>query len=189
MTSVSFYKKSFYIHDIKKYNNFHIFFKSSWQKKDKNIAWVFVIFKGKMEKTKFKSKEEGAKEKKWYLIDASSKILGRFASEIVKILRGKHKSDFSPNVDTGDFVVIINAAKIAVTGSKEDKKEYFKHTGAIGGLKRVLYKNMKPEKRLFLAIKGMMPKTKLARHQMKNLRIFVTEEHNIKDKELEKVVI
>lgn len=121
-------------------------------------------------------------EKLWFLLDAEGKNLGRFASEIVNILRGKHKPTFTPNVDTGDGVVIINAEKIAVTGAKEAQKIYRYYTGHVGGLREVPFRRMlerSPTRILELAIKGMMPKTKLARAQMKKLRIFAGTQHNL----------
>lgn len=134
-------------------------------------------------KTKFVTKEEALKNRKCYLFDASGKTLGRFASEISKILRGKHKPDYTPNVDTGDVVIIINAEKIKVTGSKEARKVYRRHTGFIGGLRETPYRVMlkkKPEYIIFHAVKGMMQtKSKLARQQLKKLHIFIGSEHNM----------
>ena len=132
--------------------------------------------------TKFISKEEALKNRKYYILDASEKILGRFACEVAKILRGKHKTDFTPNTDTGDAVIIINAEKIQVTGMKAARKVYREYTGWIGGLKEISYRDMlekKPENIILRAVKKMMPKTKLARHQIKKLKIFVGEKHNL----------
>jgi large subunit ribosomal protein L13 len=132
--------------------------------------------------TKFVSKEEALKNRKHYLFDASGKTLGRFASEIAKVLRGKHKCDFTPNTDTGDGVIVINAGKIVVTGMKEARKVYKSYTGWIGGLKEVPYREMKekkPENIILHAVKGMMPKTKLGKHQIKKLRIFAKDTHNL----------
>lgn len=126
-----------------------------------------------MEKfTKFVSKEIAEKNKNTYVLDASGKILGRFASEIAKILRGKHKPDFTPNIDTGDKVVVINADKIAVTGAKEAQKIYYRYSGYIGGQKKTRYKDALKKNIILHAIKGMMPKTKLAKQQIKKLQIF-----------------
>lgn len=138
-----------------------------------------MIFK---KKTRFVSKEEAEKTRKWYLLDASGKTLGRFASEIAKILRGKHKTDFTPHIDTGDGVVIINVEKICVSGSKEAQKSYHYYTGHIGGLRELTYRNLKeqnPEYILMHAVKGMLPKTKLGRAQIKKLRIFKGDNHNM----------
>ena len=134
------------------------------------------------DKTKFISKEEAQKNKRHFLLDAKGKVLGRFASEIAKILRGKHKADFTPNIDTGDGVIVINADKIQVSGAKEAQKTYIHHTGWIGGLKEISYEDMKrkkPEYIIFHAVKGMMPKTKLAKAQIKNLKVFVNDKHNM----------
>ena len=135
-----------------------------------------------MNKTYFLKKED-IKERKWYVFDASGKILGRFASQISKVLRGKHKPDFTPHIDSGDGVIIINAEKIKVTGFKEARKEYTHYTGWIGGLKRISYRKLQekyPERILLKAIKGMMPtKSKLTRAQLKRLRIVKGEDHNM----------
>ncbi len=130
--------------------------------------------------TKFVSKEEALANRKWYLFDAKGKTLGRLASEIAKVLRGKHKPDFTPNIDTGDGVVVINAAGVFVTGNKEVQKLYRSYTGYIGGLKEVPYEVMiqkKPEYVLWHAIKGMLPKTRLGRKQIKKLHIYKDEKH------------
>lgn len=140
--------------------------------------------KTKMDKkhlTKFVSKEE-AKGGKWYLLDASGKTLGRFASEVAKILRGKHKPDFTPNVDTGDYVIVVNANKIKVSGSKEAQKEYRHYTGYISGMRVTSYSTMlerHPDRIIEYAVKGMVPRNRLGRKQMKKLRIFANEKHNM----------
>lgn len=128
------------------------------------------------------SKEEAYPMKSWILLDANEKILGRFAAEIAKVLRGKHKTTFTPHIDSGDGVVVVNASKIKVTGNKEAQKTYHRYTGHIGGGRKTLYRTMmqkKPTEILRLAVKGMMPKTKLARAQMKRLRIFAEDQHNM----------
>ena len=134
-------------------------------------------------KTKFVSKAEALKTKKYFLFDAKGKTLGRFATEISKILRGKHKPDYTPNIDTGDFVVVINADQIKVTGTKEARKVYRHHTGWVGGLVETPYREMlkkKPEYIIYKAVKGMLPvKSKLARQQLKKLKIFRNEEHKL----------
>ncbi len=130
--------------------------------------------------TQFVSKEEALANRRWYLFDAQGKTLGRLASEIAKVLRGKHKPDFTPNVDTGDGVIVVNAAKVHVTGSKEQQKLYRSYTGYIGGLKEIPYATMKekkPEYILWHAVKGMLPKTRLGRKQIKKLHIYKDEKH------------
>ena len=133
-------------------------------------------------KTPIITREEAIKDKKYYLLDASGKTLGRFASEVANILRGKHKPDFTPNVDTGDAVIVIHAKNIIVSGAKEAQKMYRHHTGFIGGLKEIVYKDLKkkkPEEILTHAIKGMFPKTKLGRQQIKKLFVFADDAHNM----------
>lgn len=133
-------------------------------------------------KTVLFTKEEGANARKWLLLDAKGKTLGRFAAEVAKVLRGKHKPSFTPHVDCGDGVVIINAEKIVVTGSKEAQKIYRYHTGAMSGMREVPYRTMqarKPDYIIWHAVKGMMPKTRLTEAQLKKLRIFAGEEHDM----------
>lgn len=133
-------------------------------------------------KTPFITREEALKDKQYYLLDASGKTLGRFASEVAKILRGKHKTDYTPNVDTGDAVIVINAKNIVVSGAKEAQKMYRHHTGFIGGLKEIVYRDLKkkkPEDILNHAIKGMVPRTKLGRQQVKKLFVFADDSHNM----------
>lgn len=128
------------------------------------------------------SKEEAEPMRGWILLDANGKTLGRFAAEIAKVLRGKHKTTFTPHVDSGDGVVVVNAEKVKVTGNKEAQKEYHRYTGHIGGGRKTTYRAMmqkKPTEILRLAVKGMMPKTKLARAQMKRLRIFAEDNHTL----------
>lgn len=126
--------------------------------------------------------EEALRDRKWFLFDASGKTLGRLASEVAKVLCGKHKVSYTPHVDTGDGVIIVNAKKIAVTGAKEAQKTYLYYTGAIGGQREIPYRVMmdrKPEYILEHAIKGMMPKTRLGAAQLKKLRIFADENHSL----------
>ena len=118
--------------------------------------------------------------KKWYLVDASNKIVGRMATQIAMRLRGKHKPIFTPHADTGDFVVVVNAEKVAFTGKKWDRKIYYRHTGYMGGLKEItagklLEKN--PEEILRLAVKRMLPKNSLGRRQLKKLKIYAGTNH------------
>ena len=128
------------------------------------------------------TKEEAEVGKKWFLLDASGKTLGRFSAEIAKILRGKHKPTFTAHVDAGDGVVIINAAKIKVTGAKAAQKIYRYHTGAMSGMREIPYEVLlarKPDYIIRHAVKGMMPKTRLAEAQMKKLRIFADDQHDL----------
>jgi large subunit ribosomal protein L13 len=120
-------------------------------------------------------------DKKWYVVDASGQTLGRFASEIAKILIGKNKTTFTPGVDAGDYVIVINAEKIEVTGKKESQKMYRRHTGYIGGLKEVVYKDMMakhPDRIITAAVKGMLPKNKLGRHMLSKMKVYAGSEHN-----------
>lgn len=113
----------------------------------------------------------------WYLLDASGKTLGRFCSEVAKILRGKHKPNFTPNIDTGDGVIVINADKIAVTGAKKAQKLYRYYTGHIGGMREIQFRNMKPEYIIKHAVKGMMPKSRLGDQQVRKLRVVAGDQH------------
>lgn len=118
----------------------------------------------------------------WYVLDADGKTLGRLAAEITKILRGKHRPDFTPYVDCGDGVIVINAEKIVVTGSKKARKIYRHYTGWMGGLREVPYETMKARHPTFPvenAVRGMMPKSRLSRHQLKRLRVIAGAEHNM----------
>jgi large subunit ribosomal protein L13 len=126
--------------------------------------------------------KDGEVEHRWIVLDAAGKTLGRFASEVTKVLRGKHKADFTPHVDGGDGVIILNADQIKVTGVKEAQKVYRHYTGFIGGLREIPYRTMlhkHPERIIERAVKGMMPRTKLGRRQLKRLRIFAGKEHNM----------
>ena len=119
-------------------------------------------------------------ERKWYIIDAANKPLGRVATEAAKLLRGKHKPTFTPNMDTGDHVIILNAKDVILTGNKLNQKIYRHHSGYIGGMKEVPAKVMlekNPEKAMTLAIKGMLPHTKLGAAQLKKLRVYAGSEH------------
>lgn len=134
------------------------------------------------QKTPLLTKKESVDSRKWFLLDASGKTLGRFAAEVAKILRGKHRPDYTPYVDCGDGVVIINAEKIQVTGMKHARKIYKSYTGYIGGLREVPFETMiarKPEYVLMHAIKGMMPKTRLGGQQVRKLRVFKGAEHDM----------
>ncbi|HZK10403.1 MAG TPA: 50S ribosomal protein L13 [Clostridia bacterium] len=119
-------------------------------------------------------------EHKWYVVDAEGKTLGRLASEIAKILRGKHKPIYTPHVDTGDYVIVVNAQKVHVTGNKRQDKMYRWHTGYMGGLKERNFQEMitrQPEKVIMHAVKGMLPKNSLGRQMAKKLRVFAGPEH------------
>ena len=119
-------------------------------------------------------------ERKWYVVDATDMTLGRLASEIAKVLRGKNKPVFTPHIDTGDYVIIINAEKVAVTGKKLDQKVYYHHSDYVGGMKETTLKEMmakKPEKVLELAVKGMLPKGPLGRSMIKKLHVYAGPEH------------
>jgi large subunit ribosomal protein L13 len=117
----------------------------------------------------------------WYIVDATDKTLGRLASELASRLRGKHKPEFTPHVDTGDHIVVINAAHIRVTGNKLNDKIYYRHTGYVGNLKSVNLKTLlekSPEQALNFAVKGMLPKNSLGRTMMRKLRVFAGPEHS-----------
>ena len=119
-------------------------------------------------------------ERKWYVVDAEGKILGRLASEIARVLRGKTKPQYTPHVDVGDFVVVVNADRVVVTGRKAEQKVYRRHSGYPGGMKQTSYERMlerRAEEILRKAVYGMMPKTRLARQQMGKLKIYVGPEH------------
>jgi len=119
-------------------------------------------------------------ERKWYVVDAAGKTLGRLASEIARVLRGKNKPQYTPHVDVGDFVVVVNAERVIVTGRKAEQKVYRQHSGYPGGMKQTSYERLlerRPEEILRRAVYGMMPKTRLARQQMSKLKIHVGSEH------------
>ena len=132
-----------------------------------------------MAKTTVSAKPETVK-RDWYVVDATDKVLGRLASEIARRLRGKHKPEFTPHVDTGDYIVIINAAKIAVTRAKADKKLYHSYSGYQGGLKTVSFKDLRdrqPERIIETAVRGMLPKGPLGRDLITKLKVFAGAEH------------
>lgn len=119
-------------------------------------------------------------EKKWYSIDAEGKTLGRLASEIATLLRGKHKPIFTPHMDAGDYVVVVNADKVVLTGDKLEKKVYYRHSGYVGGLKKTTAKEMlqkRPQNLIRLAVKGMLPKNSLGRRQLAKLKIYAGPDH------------
>ena len=117
----------------------------------------------------------------WFLIDAKDKTLGRMATEIARRLRGKHKPEYTPHVDTGDYIVVVNAEKVQVTGNKQKDKMYHRHTGYPGGLKSMSFEKMiqsHPERLIELTVKGMLPKNPLGRAMLKKLKVFAGPEHN-----------
>jgi len=117
---------------------------------------------------------------KWYLIDAEGKTLGRLATEVATLLRGKHKPEYTPHVDTGDYVIVVNADKVTLTGKKMMNKKYYRHSGYPGGLKEMTAAEMQrkhPVRMVELAVRGMLPKTKLGRQQMKKLKVYAGSEH------------
>lgn len=119
-------------------------------------------------------------ERKWFIADAEGKTLGRFASEIAKVLRGKHKPQFTPHLDTGDYVIVINASKIRVTGGKFQKKEYYHNTQYPGGARFEKYRDVlskKPERIIEHAVKGMLPKNSLGRQLFRKLKVYANAEH------------
>lgn len=128
----------------------------------------------------FMAKAENV-ERKWYVLDAAGKPLGRTAATAAMLLRGKHKAEFTPHVDCGDFVIVINADKAVLTGKKLTQKYYRHHTGWVGGLKEVQYKTLmheKPEFAMQLAVKGMLPKNSIGRQSATRLKVYSGENHN-----------
>jgi large subunit ribosomal protein L13 len=126
------------------------------------------------------SQKESEIQRDWYVVDATDQTLGRLATQIATLLRGKHKPTFSPNLDGGDFVVVVNADKVHVTGRKEDQKMYYRHSGYPGGFKQIPYRRMMathPDRILRFAVKGMLPKTRLGRRQMLKLKVYAGPTH------------
>ena len=116
----------------------------------------------------------------WFVVDGTDKVLGRLASEVARRLRGKHKAIYTPHVDTGDFIVVVNAAKVLTTGRKLDQKKYYRHSGWIGGLKETTLRDMlakKPEDVIRKAVRGMLPKNRLGRAMLKKLKVYAGEAH------------
>ena len=119
-------------------------------------------------------------ERKWYVVDATGHTLGRLSSEIAKVLRGKNKPTFTPHIDTGDYVIVVNADKIEVTGKKLDQKIYYNHSDYVGGMKETTLRELmakKPEKVIELAVKGMLPKGPLRRSMIKKLHVYAGPDH------------
>ena len=130
--------------------------------------------------TKFMSKEKAAEEQHWVVIDAEGQTLGRLATKVATLIRGKHRPEWSPHVDCGDFVVIVNSEKVVLTGQKATQKKYFRHSGYIGHMKEVTAGRMletHPERVIQAAVRGMLPKTKLGRAMFKKLKVYVGEAH------------
>ncbi len=130
--------------------------------------------------TPMPTREEALAQREWYVVDASGKVLGRLASEIAKRLWGKHKPHFAPHLDLGDFIVVVNAKKIKLTGKKWDQKVYWRHSGYMGGLKLRTARQMletKPEELVRLAVKRMLPKNRLGRKLLKKLKVYAGPEH------------
>ncbi|NLM46697.1 MAG: 50S ribosomal protein L13 [Firmicutes bacterium] len=124
--------------------------------------------------------QKGQLKRKWYLIDAAGKPLGRLATEVARILRGKHKPIYTPHLDTGDHVIVINASQVVLTGKKAEQKFHYRHSGYAGGLKKVSYGTLletKPERAVMLAVKGMLPHNRLGRAMLKKVRIYAGSEH------------
>jgi len=119
-------------------------------------------------------------DRKWYLVDAKDQVLGRLATEVARVIRGKHKAIFTPNMDTGDFVIVINADKVRVTGKRENLKEYIRHSGYPGGQRTTSFQEMmqkKPEFVIQKAVKGMLPKNRLGRQLIKKLKVYAGDAH------------
>ena len=127
----------------------------------------------------FSAKPETVK-RDWYIVDADGKTLGRLATEIARRLRGKHKAEYTPHVDTGDYIVVVNAEKIRVTGNKASDKMYYNHSGFVGGLKSISFEKLidkKPEQVIERAVKGMLPKNPLGRAMFRKLKVYAGPEH------------
>ena len=126
------------------------------------------------------SPKAGDVQRQWHVIDANDVVLGRLATHVAQLLRGKHKPIFAPHVDTGDFVIVVNASKVALTGNKRETKVAYRHSGYPGGLKRVGYNELlatRPERAIELAVRGMLPKNKLGRQLLSKLKVYAGPEH------------
>ena len=131
-------------------------------------------------------------DKKWYVVDAENKVLGRLATQIAVRLRGKHRPLYTPHADTGDFIVVVNAKKVTMTGSKWDRKMYYRHSGYVGGLKQISARKLlekKPEEIIRYAVRRMLPKNSLGRRQLKKLKIYAGPEHPHQAQKPEKLEI
>ncbi|MDR5609837.1 MULTISPECIES: 50S ribosomal protein L13 [unclassified Arsenophonus] len=128
----------------------------------------------------FTAKPETVK-RDWYVVDADGKTLGRLATEIARRLRGKHKAEYTPHVDTGDYIIVVNAKKVAVTGNKREDKIYYRHTGYIGGIKQATFEEMiarHPERVIEIAVKGMLPKGPIGRAMYRKMKVYAGSDHN-----------
>jgi large subunit ribosomal protein L13 len=126
------------------------------------------------------SPKPGDVKRQWLVIDATDVVLGRLATQVARLLRGKHKAVFAPHADTGDFVIVVNADKVALTGAKREQKVAYRHSGYPGGLKRTPYAQLleqRPEKAVELAVRGMLPKNTLGRQQLRKLKVYAGSEH------------
>ena len=126
------------------------------------------------------SQKESEVQRDWYVVDAADQTLGRLATQIATLLRGKHKPTFSPNLDGGDFVIVVNAEKVSVTGKKREEKRYYRHSGYPGGLRSRTFAEMlerRPEEIIRLAVKGMLPRTRLGRAQLRKLKVYAGPDH------------
>ena len=131
-------------------------------------------------------------ERRWWVVDASDQVLGRLATQVATVLRGKHKPTFTPHLDTGDFVIVVNADKIKLTGRKWEQKTYYRHSGYTGGLKQITAKKLlekRPENILRFAVRGMLPKNSLGRRQLKKLKIYPGSDHPHQAQQTEKMEI
>ncbi|AFP85178.1 50S ribosomal protein L13 [secondary endosymbiont of Ctenarytaina eucalypti] len=120
-------------------------------------------------------------QRDWYVVDAAGKILGRLATELARRLRGKHKAEYTPHVDTGDYFIVLNAAKVVVTGNKRHDKIYYHYTGHVGGIKKATFEEMiirRPERVIEIAVKGMLPKGPLGRAMFRKLKVYASNEHS-----------
>jgi len=126
------------------------------------------------------SADEAKEQQEWYVVDATGKTLGRLASQIAHVLRGKHKPVFTPHIDTGDYVVVVNAEKVRVTGRKMDQKKYYRHSGYVGGLRTITLRDQlakHPTRVIELAVRGMLPHNRLGRQVMKKLKVYAGPDH------------
>ena len=131
-------------------------------------------------------------DRKWYVVDATGQTLGRLASRIAHVLRGKHKPSFSPHLDMGDHVIVVNADKVAVTGRKEERKVYYRHTGYPGGIRTTSYREMMekhPERVIAMAVRGMLPRNVLGRRTLKKLRVYAGPEHRHAAQKPEELIV
>ena len=128
----------------------------------------------------FTAKPESV-QRDWFVVDATGKTLGRLATELARRLRGKHKAEYTPHVDTGDYIIVLNAEKVAVTGNKRTDKVYYRHTGYVAGIKQATFEEMiarHPERVIEIAVKGMLPKGPLGRAMYRKLKVYAGNEHN-----------